>query len=130
MERDYETIIKVWENPTFIASGSNCYLDECLAMRFELNGDNTYFLSYMVTDSSSDSIIREYNDRGTFRFNCIKAGGLSGRYSFIHFFRGQLIMNSDSLFQTEWTIEHNGLEGLIIDEEYLGFSHRAYIMLD
>ena len=125
-----EFIVGIWKNPKFISTSTNCYLNECIDLNLEFNSDSTYLLVYTIYDSQSNSIVRELNDQGNFYFNCEERGNLSGRFSALTYTKGKLTFNSDSIPQTEWNLERNGVEGLIIQPEYLGFTHNAYIKVN
>ncbi|TXF89375.1 hypothetical protein FUA23_10425 [Neolewinella aurantiaca] len=127
--QSFSQVPGTWGSPKFISSASSCYQDECVAMNFELNSDLSYSLAYTITNSQTDSVLRTKVDQGTFEFECLQAGKLSGRYSSVSYVEGLLTLNSDSLERVEWALSANGIEGLIIQPEYLGFTHDAYVML-
>ncbi|MBC6995713.1 hypothetical protein QWY85_18145 [Neolewinella lacunae] len=128
-EEDRSVIIGKWGSPEFITTNTNCYQNQCLELSFELKADFTYHLVYTTYESPSNAVLREVNDQGEFTFNCSQSGNLSGRYSALTFVKGQLTMNSDSLSPREWELEWNGIQGLIIQPEYLGFDHDAFVKL-
>ncbi|GAB5553387.1 MAG: hypothetical protein Sapg2KO_29780 [Saprospiraceae bacterium] len=126
---DQGRLIKTWSNPEFIAAGK-CYLEECLECSFKLNADSSYQLEYAIIDTSMNLTLREFKDSGNFIFDCLESGSLSGKLSALSYTKGDLILKSDSLPQVTWEIEWNSVEGLIIQPEYLGFTHNRYIMLN
>lgn len=129
-ENDFEVFIGMWSNPRFISSGNNCYLDECIEINLALNADFTYRLWYKVYEMQTSLILREINDQGNYILNCLEKGNLGGRLSALQYIKSELILNSDSLSQSQWILEWNGVEGFILQEEYLGFTHNAYIRLN
>jgi hypothetical protein len=126
---DYEKIVGVWGNPRFISNSSNCYLNECIEMNFELGFDFSYNLSYTIYDEPSNDILRELNDQGTFEYQCLEKGQLTGKHSSLTYQNGIIILNSNTLTSREWELDMNGVEGMIIQPEYLDFEHDAYITL-
>lgn len=129
-DTDSENIIAHWGNPRFITNASNCFQEECLDLSFELHADASYRLHYSIYDPQSNTLIRTQQEQGDFVFNCGEVGRLGGRYSFLRYMKGQLVLQPDSLPPREWNVEWNGLEGLIIYPEYLGFTHKAYVKLE
>lgn len=127
---DEARIIGVWSEPEFIVNSGNCYKEECLDIEFILNADATYQLHYQVSDLSTDTIQRKVEDQGIFSFTCQEAGNLAGRFSALRYVKGEIILDSDSLEQMTWKLEWNGIEGLIILPEYLGFSHNVSVNLN
>lgn len=126
---DKDNIIGIWSEPMFVLNSSNCYAEECLEIEFSLNTDSTYQLIYQVSDLATDTIRRSVDDQGTFSFSCLESGNLVGRFSSLRYVRGAIVLNSDSLEQMKWNLEWSGVEGLIIQPEYLGFTHDIYVKL-
>jgi hypothetical protein len=128
-ENDHEIFVNNWSDPEFIASGDSCYLDECIQIDFQLNADSTYGLRYTIYDTQTNQVLRTLDDQGNYLLSCVEKGRLSGRYSALQYVKSELELRSDSLTPVQWNLEYNGIEGLIIKQEYLGFTHSAYLML-
>jgi len=119
----------VWTNPIFASNSTNCFQGECLEITFSLNADSTYTLDYTVTDSQTDSLLKEKHDSGVYLFDCSRAGPLSGRYAFLSFVEGVLELKPDSIVPLEWEIHQNPINGLCLNPGYLQLHYTNKIQL-